>query len=100
MGCSPWGRQESDTTERLHFHALDKEVATHCSVVAWRVPGAGEPGGLPFLGSHRVGHDCSDSAAAAAAKTDETQIIHCSSGFLPQAFIKAGDHIDFEQGLS
>ena len=57
VGCSPWGREESDTTEQLHFHALEKEMATHSSVLAWRIPGTGEPGGLPSLGSHRVGHD-------------------------------------------
>ena len=45
---------------------LEKEMATHSSVLAWRIPGMGEPGGLPFMGSHRVGHDCSDLAAAAA----------------------------------
>ena len=44
VGCSPWGREESDTTERLHFHALEKEMATHSSVLAWRIPGRGEPG--------------------------------------------------------
>ena len=51
VGCSPWGREESDTTERLHFHfslhPLEKEMATHSSVLAWRIPGTGEPGGLP-----------------------------------------------------
>ena len=52
MGCSPWGRKESDTTERLHFHALEKEMETHSSVLAWRIPGTGEPGELPSLGSH------------------------------------------------
>ena len=62
VGCSPWGREESDTTERLHFstfhfHALEKEMAIHSSVLAWRIPGTGEPGGLPSLGSHRVRHD-------------------------------------------
>ena len=51
-------------TERLHFHALEKEMATHSSVLAWRIPGTGEPVGLPSMGSHRVGHDCSDLAAA------------------------------------
>ena len=65
VGCSPWGRLGSDKTERLHFHfslyALEKEMATHSSVLAWRIPGTGEPGGL--LGSHRVGHDWSDLAA-------------------------------------
>ena len=57
MGYSPWGRQESDMTERLHFHALEKEMATHSSVLAWRIPGTEEPGELPSMGSHRVGHD-------------------------------------------
>ena len=59
VGCSPWGREESDTTERLHFHfhALEKEMATHSSVLAWRIPGTGEPGGLLSMGSHRVRHD-------------------------------------------
>ena len=51
------GSLESDTAERLHFHALEKEMATHSSVLAWRIPGTGEPGGLPSMGSHRVGHD-------------------------------------------
>ena len=66
---SPWGREESDTTEWLpfHFHALGKEMATHSSVLAWRIPGTGEPGGLPSMGSHRVGHDWSNLAAATAA---------------------------------
>ena len=52
VGYSPWGREESDTTERLHFHfhALEKQVATHSSVLAWRIPGTGEPGGLPSMG--------------------------------------------------
>ena len=109
LGCSPWGREELDTTERLHFHfslscigegngtplqysclenpmdggawwaavhgvakcwtqlsdftftfhfhALAKEMATHSSVLAWRIPGMGEPDGLPSMGSHRVGHN-------------------------------------------
>ena len=56
----------SDFTFTFHFHALEKEMAAHSSVLAWRIPGTGEPGGLPSMGSHRVGHDCSDSAAAAA----------------------------------
>ena len=57
----------SDCTFTFHFHALEKEMATHSSVLAWRIPGTGEPGGLPSMGSHRVGHDWSDLAAAAAA---------------------------------
>ena len=50
----------------FHFHALEKEMATHSSVLAWRIPGTREPGGLLSMGSHRVGHDWSDLAAAAA----------------------------------
>ena len=49
--------QLSDFTFSFHFHALEKERATHSSVLAWRIPGTGEPGGLPSTGSHRVGHD-------------------------------------------
>ena len=58
--------QLSDFTFTFHFHALEKEMATHSSVLAWRMPGTGEPGGLPSMGLHRVGHDRSDLAAAAA----------------------------------
>ena len=54
----------SDFTLTFHFHALEKEMATHSSVLAWRIPGMGEPGGLPSMGSHGVGHDWSDLAAA------------------------------------
>ena len=55
----------SDFTFTFHFHALEKEMATHSSVLAWRIPGMGEPDGLLSVGSHRVGHDWSDLAAAA-----------------------------------
>ena len=55
----------SNFTFTFHFHALGKEMATHSSVLAWRIPGTGEPGGLPSMGSHRVGHDSGDLAAAA-----------------------------------
>ena len=48
----------------FHFHALEKEMATHSSVLAWRIPGTGEPGGLPSMGSHRVEHDWSNLAEA------------------------------------
>ena len=57
----------SDFSFIFHFHALEKEIAAHPSVLAWRIPGLGEPGGLPSVGSHRVGHDWSDLAAVAAA---------------------------------
>ena len=56
----------SDFPFTFHFPALEKEMATHSSVLAWRIPGTGEPCGLPSMGSHRVGHDWSDLAAAAA----------------------------------
>ena len=68
-GKSPWteepGRLQSmgslgvghDFTFNFHFHALEKEIATHSNIVAWRIPGTGDPGGLPSMGSHRVGHD-------------------------------------------
>ena len=54
----------SNFTFTFHFHALEKEMATHSSVFPWRIPGTGEPGGLPSMGLHRVGYDWSDLAAA------------------------------------
>ena len=59
----------SDFTFTFHFHALEKEMATHSSVLPWRIPGTGEPGGLPSMGSHRVGHDGSDLARLPHSKT-------------------------------
>ena len=60
-GCSPWVLKSqtrlSDFTFTFHFHALEKEMATHSSVLAWRIPGTEEPGGLPSMRSHRVGHN-------------------------------------------
>ena len=70
----------SDFTFTFPFHALQKEMATHSSVLAWRIPETGEPGGLPSLGSHRVGHEWSDLAAA--AKQNE------NAGSLAQKMIK------------
>ena len=68
VGYSPWGLEEPDTTEWLnfHFYALEKEMAAHSSILAWRIPGTEEPGGLSSMGSHRVRHDWCDLAAAAA----------------------------------
>ena len=61
VGCNPWVAKSrtrlSDFTFTFHFHALEEEMATHSSVLAWRIPGTGEPCGLPSMGSHRVGHD-------------------------------------------
>ena len=70
VGCRPWGRWRrtrlSDFTFTFHFHALEKEMATHSSVLAWRIPGTAEPSGLLSMGLHRVGHNWSDLAAAVA----------------------------------
>ena len=57
----------SNFTFTFPFHALDKEMATHSSVLAWRIPGTGEPGGLPSMGSHRVWYDWSDLAEAVSS---------------------------------
>ena len=59
----------SDFTFTFHFHALEKEMATHSSILAWRIPGMAEPGGLQSMGSHRVGHDWSDFAPCMTVQT-------------------------------
>ena len=56
-GVAEGRTQLSDFLFTFHFHALEKEMAAHSSVLAWSIPGTGEPGGLPSMGSHRVGHD-------------------------------------------
>ena len=56
-GVAKSQKRLSDFTFNFHFHALEKEMATHSSVLAWRIPGTAEPGGLPSMGSHRVRHD-------------------------------------------
>ena len=56
-GVAKSGTRLSDFTFPFHLHALEKEMTTHSSVLAWRIPGTAEPGGLPSLGLHRVGHD-------------------------------------------
>ena len=56
-GVTKSRKRLSDFTSTFHFHALEKEMATHSSVLAWRIPGTGEPGGLLSMGSHRVGHN-------------------------------------------
>src|SRR5574340_470594 len=56
-GAAKSQTQLSDFPFTFHFHALEKEMTTHSSVLAWRIPGTGEPGGFPSMGSHRVGHD-------------------------------------------
>ena len=90
-GCNPWGRWELDMTEQRHFHfsfhASEKEMATHSGVPAWRIPGMGKPGGLLSMGSHRVGHDWSDLAAAAVLNP-QLETMHAEKsvlGFFPQS---------------
>ena len=65
----------SDFTFTFHFHELEKEMATHSSTLAWRIPGMGEPGGLPSMASQRVRHNWSDLAAAAAVLIS-VEILH------------------------
>ena len=74
-----WATSLSLFTFTFHFHALEKEMATCSSVLAWRIPGTGKPGGLPSLGSHRVGHDWSNLVAAAAYSS----VLHnlCPTGY-------------------
>ena len=70
LGCNP-GVAKSRTrlsNSTFHFHVLEKEMASHSCVLACRIPGTGEPGGLPSMGSHRVGHDWSDLAAVNITK--------------------------------
>ena len=71
VGCSPWSREESDTTEQFHFpfslSCIGEGNGNSFSILAWRTLGMGEPGVLPSVGSHRVRHDWGDLAAAAAA---------------------------------
>ena len=77
----------SDFTFTFHFHALEKEMATHSSVLAWRIPGTGEPVGLPSLGSHRVGHDWSDLAAAAAGAVCHYSTLQNNTILLLKVFV-------------
>ena len=81
----------SDFTFTFNFHALEKEMATHSSVLAWRIPGTGEPGGLPSMGSHRVGHDWSDLAAAAAGTMIAVVVLpiieYFNGAFFPSFFL-------------
>ena len=65
----------NDFTFAFHCHASEKEIATHSNILAWRIPGMGEPGGLSIMGLHRVGHDRSNLAATAAAAAAECHII-------------------------
>ena len=83
----------SDFNFIFHFHALEKEMATHSSVLAWRVPGTGEPGGLPSMASHRVGHDWNDLAAARARK----HCLHWATGW-PTVCCRGGHQLKVTVG--
>ena len=78
-GVSKSRTRLSNFTFTFHFHALETEMATHSSVPAWRIPGMGEPGGLPSMGSHRVGHDLSNLAAAATMQEGFIVVLICIS---------------------
>ena len=84
VGCSPWVAKSqtwlSNFTFTFHFHALEMEMATHSSVLAWRIPGTGELGGPPSMVSHRVGHDWSNLAAA--------ELVSSEIGYLAEAISK------------
>ena len=67
----------SDFTLFFHFHLLEKEMVTNSSVLPWRIPETGEPSGLPSMGSHRVGHDWRDLAAAVAVQNNSQCVLHC-----------------------
>ena len=85
----------SDFTFTFHFHALEKEMATHSGVLAWRIPGMAEPGGLLSMGSYRAGHDCSDLAAVAAANSSNSwknlQLQYTYSQYLLK--VKSGNYL-------
>ena len=85
VSCSPWGREELDTTEWLHFHfslsCTGEGNGNLSSVLAWQIPGMGEPHGLPSMGSHRVRHDWSDLAAAAATQKYFSSYLFMISNF-------------------
>ena len=117
VGYSPWGREDSDTTElhfHFHFHAVEKEMATQSSVLAWRIPGMGEPGGPPSTReTHRVRHDWSDLAAAAETQLKRS-IVLIYFGFLLKSpfpklclnvhpfffFSRSGSNVTLWQSLS
>ena len=78
----------------FHFQVLEKEMANHSSVLSWRIPGMGEAGGLPSMGSHRIGHDWSDLAAAAAAVIEKAREFQKNIYFCLFDYAKAFDCVD------
>ena len=90
----------SDFTFTFHFHVLEKEMATHSSVFAWRIPGMGEPGGLPSMGLHRVGHDWSDLAAVAAAADHNAKRLDINYKKKKKKTCKKQKHMEIKQHVS
>ena len=90
VGCSPWGRKESDTTERLRFHfslsCIGEGNGNPLQCSCLENPRDREPGGLPSLGSHRVGHDWSDLAAVAASPAQVLSLLKHNTFFLLLCF--------------
>ena len=82
VGCSPWGRYKSDATERLHFHFSlshnGEGNGKHSSVLAWRLPGTAEPGGLQSMRSLRVGRDRATSLSLSSTGEGNGNSLHCS----------------------
>ena len=102
MGLLRVGRtQLSDISLTFHFHALEKEMATHSSILAWRIPGTMESGGLSSMGSHRVRHNWSDLAAAAAAAADGTGLaLHISSTWGTRLWLRTGKMSEEKNNLA
>ena len=87
----------SDFTFTFHFHALEKEMATHSSVPAWRIAGMGEPGRLLSMGLHRIGHDWSDLVAAAAAALSNINILDFGDALdIADTFFKMNLHTNLK----
>ena len=81
----------SDFTFTFHLHALEKEMATHSSVLAWRIPGTGEPGGLPSMASHRVGHNKRLSSSSSSCRSSEITWVESviNTAVIPQTIAAA-----------
>ena len=92
VGCSPWGHEESDTTERLpfHFHALEKEMATHSSVLAWRVPGTGEP----WAAVSGVAQNPTRLKRLSSSSSSSSSSRGCCCGSVAESCLTLGDPMD------
>ena len=90
----------NDFTLTFHFHALEKQMATHSSVLTWRIPGIAEPGGLPSMGSYRVRHDWSDLAAAAVAADGTGLAPHIPSTWGTRLWLRTGKMSEEKNNLA